>query len=178
MEVYLATTVFQDQLRQSCLHQTHHPLPGHFLIRNRPPPSSFVSNTDVGPFTAHAPLDHVGETVALNLSSSSPTSQKTTNPQHSSPSLHAGIPLATVVWWCLPSNQTLSFLYGHIALALQTRQVKIPCSLQVPCMSHLPIPDSCSSLSFTRSFICSDVIFDQMGSKFRAVHKIPEESAD
>lgn len=167
MEVYLAAAVFQDQLRQSCLHQTHHPLPGHFLIRNHPlplPPPSFVSNTDVRPFTAHAPLDHVGETVALNLSSSSPTSQKTTNPQHSSPSLHAGIPLATVVWWCLPSNQTLSFLCGHIAL--QTRQVKIPRSLQVPCMSHLPVADSCSSLSRTRSFICSDVFFDQMGSNF------------
>lgn len=100
--------------------------------QDTPPPSSFVSNTDVRPFTAHAPLDHVGETVALNLSSSSPTSQKTTNPQHSPPSPHAGIPLATVVWWCLPSNQTLSFLYGHIALALQSRQVKIA----APCRSR------------------------------------------
>lgn len=53
---------------------------------------------------AHAPLDRVGETVALNLSSSSPTSPTTTNPQPSSPSPHAGIPLATVVWRCLPSN--------------------------------------------------------------------------
>lgn len=34
-----------------------------------------------------------------------------------------------------------------------------------------PAPDSCSSLSFTRSFICSDVIVDQMGSNFQAVHK-------
>lgn len=26
--------------------------------------------------------------------------------------LHAGIPLATVVWWCLPSNPFFSILYG------------------------------------------------------------------
>lgn len=56
------------------------------------------------------PLDHVGETVALNLSSSSPHQFViTNNPQHTPPSyplpLHAGIPLVTVVWWCLPSNQ-------------------------------------------------------------------------
>lgn len=72
--------------------------------------------THMHPFTTHTPssppLDHVGETAALNLSSSSPyqSSVWTTNPQHIPPSLqlplHAGIPLATVlVWWRLPSNQ-------------------------------------------------------------------------
>lgn len=121
----------------------------------------------------HAPLDHVGETVALNLSSSSPTSQKTTNPQLSSPSLHAGIPLATVVWWCLPSNQNLSFLYGHIALALQTSLDLSDCRVQIPCTSHLLVLHSCTSLCLSipaHSF--AGMLFSIKMGHFQAVHEI------
>lgn len=128
------------------------------LSRSHPSPLQLCLKHRCAPIhraRTQAPLDHVGETVALNLSSSSPTSQKTTNPQLSSPSLHAGIPLATVVWWCLPSNQNLSFLYGHIALGLQTRLDKYWLQTADP----MYISPSCSPqlhqslLINTRSFI-------------------------
>lgn len=55
-----------------------------------------------------APLDHVGGNGGLELVEHLPhqSSVLTPNPQHIPHlPLHAGIPLATVVCWCLPSNQ-------------------------------------------------------------------------
>ncbi len=121
--VVLITTIFNERLRQPCFVSDTHPLPAHFLTHI--PSPCFVSTAHTCAHSLHThththtpthththtiiitTIRPCWGTVALNLSSSSPPPVCYSHqpPTHSSISLHAGIPLATVVWWCLPSNQ-------------------------------------------------------------------------